>query len=158
MSLDRRRSTKILFDIYFSLKSIWVHHLEQPCDHWTGSLMLWIVFQIQGFYRAMSQFSLYLYDPNKAARHGPDNLENPKDLNFRAFILSLSMDNPLCQIELLICCRAKSDVSTSWRATEGSFSSFFPFWLSNLCWQMSSEYILINRMNTFSCCKGGRFS
>ena len=71
------------------------------------------------------------------------------------FFVSLSMDNPLSQIELVTCCRVKSDVST-WRAHRKKF--LLPFWLSKLCSQMSSEFILINRMNMFGCCKGDRFS
>ena len=53
------------------------------------------------------------------------------------FFVSLSMDNSLSQIQLVTCCRVKSDVSTR-RAHGKKF--LLPFRLSKLCWQMSSEF------------------
>ena len=52
-----------------------------------------------------------------------------KDLNIRAFTLSFGTHSSLSQIELVTCCRARSDVST-WGTTEGS--SFFYFRRSKL--------------------------
>ena len=109
--------------------------------------------KFKGFTERGASF-LSQYDLNKSARHGPDNLET-ETFKLSRFFVSLSMDNSLSQIELVTCCRVKSDVSTR-RAHRKKF--LLPFRLSKLCWQMSSEFILINRMNTFGCCKGGHFS
>ena len=157
MSLDLGRSMKILFDMYFSLKSTCIFHYIHPLSPMITELDLScceLFSKFKGFpERGASFLSLYMILIN--LQDTGLTISKTETFKLSRFFVSLSMDNPLSQIVLVTCCRVKSDVST-WRDHRKKF--LLPFWLSKLCSQMSSEFILINWMNMFGCCKGGRFS
>ena len=157
MSLDLGRSTKILFDMYFSLKSTCTFHYIHPLSPTMITELdlscCELFSKFKGFTERGASF-LSIYDLNNLQDTGL-TISKTETFKLSHFFVSLSMDNPLSQIELVTCCRVKSDVST-WRGHRKKF--LLPFWLSKLCSQMSSEFILINWMNMFGCCKSGRFS
>ena len=87
MSLDLGRSTKILFDMYFSLKSACTFHYIHPLSPMITELDLScceLFSKFKGFTERGANF-LSLYDLNKSARHGPDNLKNRNIETFALF-------------------------------------------------------------------------